>query len=380
MLRKLVLGAVALGTALCLSTTASAITIDTNLGAAGGVISGVNTFDWLPGSAYADGGNQAVINALNNAIDGGNRPVVFDTYYHAKLTAATSAGGTVLWNPPAGVEVTVTARFRESVSAAIVAPGIAIATFAFVDLPANDPAEFLEIYYDTTPDSNALAGTGYNDGRLILKTDLTGAASNFGLTDNFTNIPGTTTGTVPYAGAGPDGFFDVGDLDQAGSDDYAGVDSMHGNGVTSLFANVLDFDGLFFKHAPGDLIFDILTTTQVLPFGSVDPSDAYNLAENVAAAGTVTAGGGEVSQAIAAAVAGVGIGRVNGHNSAVTIPGVFVAGGFPFDTGLGGPDIIFQADASNDFSSVRGVIPEPMTATLSLLSLGGLALVSRRRR
>jgi len=46
--------------------------------------------------------------------------------------------------------------------------------------------------------------------------------------------------------------------------------------------------------------------------------------------------------------------------------------------GLDGPDFIFQADANQSFDLIA--IPEPVTASLSLLGLGALGMAIRRRR
>lgn len=326
----------------------------------------ITGFDWAPGSAYAEAGNQAVANYLNGA---GSTQFVSD--FHAKLAVFLGSGGPI--GTPAAGEYTFTMRLTEKVDAVVVLPnGTAIAAFSHVP----SPVQFFEMYYDATADADPLLGTGYNDGRLIWRGNITGANSNFQTTDNYTR---NGVLSVNQAVVLPDGIVDVGALDQsANGNQVPNTRTVFGTGSTSLFADTVEHDTAFFKVDPGFLTFDIFSTTQALPYGSVDPSDAYGLAAYLGAIGSINPGGGEVSFNINGGIPGAGIGLVNGHLSVTSLGPDWVALPPPVGFGLGGPDIMFQTDASNDFSTT--IIPEPMSAALGLMGLGALALAIRRRR
>lgn len=358
--RNVLVGAVAVAGVGLMGTSASALQFDPD-GLGGGsanLQSNVGGFDFLPGAAYSEFANQAAINVINDLLDDGDPTnnsqgqETFTTYFHAKVSLILDDGGGGLLNPASiGKEITAVARFDEVITLAV--PGTAV--FAYTP----SAGEFLEIWIHDAPDANNLAGTGFNNGELILSADITTATSNFSL---ITNAAGEVIRD---------------DLDTTGDgDQYPNVDSVTGTGSTQLTADTISFSTDHFSAAPGQLIFDLFSTTQTLPFGSVNPSDAF----------VRTAGGAApISFGVGAGVAGVGIGAVNGDTSFISLSAFGANPALPavaplFTARQGGPDIIFQTDASMDLSGPDTFIPEPITASLGMMGLGSLALSVRRRR
>jgi hypothetical protein len=148
---------------------------------------------------------------------------------------------------------------------------------------------FFRLYYDTSLNADPLAGTGFNDGTLILdssaRTDLVGFF-------NFTS-------------GGP------AVLDQFSADDWGGTLTRVGIGAFSTSAEVTSFDASFFPGL-GDELLDLVfaNSSQILPFRETDPS--YQFWD----------GSGFVPS---------DVGAVNG---------------------VDGPDVIVQADANGSFEPV----------------------------
>lgn len=299
----------------------------------------VGSFDWAPGNTVSVDGTTAVTNFLLNEGDGGDRDTSFTTYFHAHL-ATTDVGsppGLGIDGPfPADYEYTVVLGFRESVQQIDFATGKVTTTFDFISGSPN----FFEIYYDDIDgsivdgdlNSNALAGTGYNDGTLVLSGTVVSAGSNFAIhVDDVTGVP------------------TVSDFDQFGANDYPGVTSVEGNGLTdpstggtTALEVEVGFQHSDFFPASISIIALEFSTDQITPFLNVNPSALFWDGTTLFAPdyGTVN-----------------GLAEIDG----------------------GGPDFQFETDGRNTFTATRE-IPEPMTAGLGLIALGGAALAATRRR
>lgn len=295
-------------TRLAVTISAIAVTADSAMaviafdpdGAPGGIaiVESVDSFDWLHGSAYSDGGSQAITNFVSNLFTGGDAPTQSTSYFHAALDSMVTTTGSIFTPTPHGVEFTLVAGFEEDIA------GVDLATnnvsFRLVD---DQPTEFVEIYYDDTPDADALAGTGYNNGMLILRANITDLPSSFFQAS--TNVSSLDT--------------------TADGNQYPTVLTAGGSGTSTFHADVTYTDPAFFKTSPEQLIIDAIGQ---IPFDSVNPSDAFVTSANTG----LGDGPGSTSFNLGAGVPGVGIGQVNGAGPA----------------NGGGPDFIFKLEARLD--------------------------------
>jgi hypothetical protein len=250
----------------------------------------INALDWSVGNAVGIGANQAVQNWLGGSRDPAS--LTFQLRYQANLAVYNRASDNapiapVGINTPTGFEITAVALLYEQVTNVTQSGAFATVSFAPAGAPAGDPAPFFEIWYDSSPDSSNLAGTGFQDGQQILAGSL-----------------GTASGTFTVDGSVPPG-----PLDQfGGTDDRPGQLTVSGIGGTVLdFAVVpLSLDRAFFIDPVLRLDFN---STNSLPFLQTEPSLAFlGYTPN--------------------------LGLVNG-----ALP---IAPG-----GVGGPDVQFQSDGNN---------------------------------
>jgi hypothetical protein len=304
---------------------ASIITVDPDgaLGADGPIL--VNTLDFSPGNSLAVGASPLFPGTP------------FDTLFQATLGNFLNAGGIPVMGTGLNstYEWTVVAGFGEITTSVTPVGTGAVATFALGPSPTG--INFIEIYYDPTPDSSNLSGTGFNDG-------VTSA------------VPGGSDPILRATVVSLNGSFFVPDLtaseplDQNVSDDYPGQLTVRGSGGINITARIDFIDTTFFLDPvinPGTTIdFAFVNTSNIDPFNQADPSDNFVFSPDPAgAAGSTTTSAG----------AGVSLGAING---------------------VSGPDFQFQSDANASLN----LVPEP--SSLLLCGLGAIGLLGRgiRRR
>jgi len=256
-------------------------------------------------------GNSVAVSAAPQAVG-----VPFQLYYQAVIGSFIDNHGNVVV-PPAGSQFTIVAGFKEQITSITPGPNGPTFTFGFVPGAKN----YLEIYANTNPATFAdnSAGTGFNTGHLIL----TGSIFS----------PNPTLGNFSVTSLTPVKFDQ---FDASPPPKFATTMTSPGGGQTTIAATVTSFDPNYFIQPPTILSLNF-TTTNGDPFNQQSPSQLF--VQNPGGPG---------------ALYNPNIGATNGIN---------------------GPDVQFQADASNSFT----VAPEPTGITLLSIGLvsclfGGLSL------
>lgn len=336
-----------MGAACAASISANAAVLFDPDGAGGTGPISVGNLDWGPTSFAAVGSITAIQNWASSGGACAGTSCDFTVYTHARLATINDPNGNPIIPPglnnlPNGYEITLVLSITERVT------GVTGNVANFATLPNS--SSFLQIYYDTTIDSDALTGSGYNDGRLIL----TGSGVQPNQQGSFTAVPVTPPAVPPALDNTIDG------------DQYPGQFTVSGFGTQLAFGMTnLQTDPTFFITQLGAFGVQFANISQQLPFNSVNPSDCFTVTPNAGAPGTVFA------------PSGCDTAHVNGPFSA---QGPAPAGGYVPVIGLvngtiPGPDFVAQTDFNSPLSA-----PEPGSLALLGLGLGGLGLMGKRRR
>jgi len=273
----------------------------------------VAILDWGPDSTLSVGIKQAADNFVANGnSSNGPLPTTYTTYVHSRLSVIRNQSSTDVTPSEiqAGIfEYTMVAGYQQqitSVTGAYGTLGSSIQSAHTGSSGAGVP-NFFEIYFDASPNSDPMTGTGYNDGVLIMSGDVnSGAGSTHRI-----------TGPSPF---GPNFL----PLDGFGDDNYDDIDSVRALGSSQTTITVTQQDDNFVIDKV--LVMSIVNAAIVLNFTQVDPSEAFVFAAGGSTAGQIGNLNGPVT-----AGAGIGIaslGTVNGVN---------------------GPDIQFQNDSTQSF-------------------------------
>ena len=244
----------------------------------------------------------------------------FEVFYHASLQGFSGGNNLLLLiGLGLGREVTVVAKFRERVAS--VNPGTGAVSFEIIDSPDN----FFQIYVDSTPDADEASGTGFNDGDLILHARPSfGAPSGNNFNPDFVNTNQLASNNTQT--------------------------TVTGGGSLNLFAEVISIDSNYLNFDPAlsaTVVLTAVTDGNLNLFPDAPQANIFAFRDTLAS-DSFWDGSGYMTP---------DLGAINGLN---------------------GPDFQFTADASTGF--VDAVVPEPMTASMSLIGLGGLLIGARRRR
>ena len=327
--------AVAVSLALGMGLTMSAhsavpIGIDPDAGAAPNGTIQVGNLDWAVGNALAVGVTQ-----------GSPAGTVFTTYAQARLSNFNNIANVNI--PVVGLntvfEWTYVTGFQEVITQSLNGGQALQFQVNPANLGFNATQNFFQIYR-SAPNSSDLAGTGFNDGTLLLTGHILQGAE---LGQSGFTAAGNVSGPVTAPVFTPL----IQDLDQFGNNDYAAIDSITGTGSSQIKVLIdaindpLSFPGL----SVGMILTLDFNTSQILAYNQTDPSACFwNGAATIGGAGNAALGCANT------------IGAVNG---------------------VSGPNIQFQTDANNSF--IVQQVPEPGVLALLGISLLGLGIARTRK-
>ncbi|HEY2155389.1 MAG TPA: hypothetical protein VGH33_07150, partial [Isosphaeraceae bacterium] len=213
--RATVLGLMACGVAfLAGGRSAEADFLFSPTGTGAGDAQVASVIDPGPGNALAQGGVTAINNFLAGGPAAGN---TFQLYYQAVVSAVFAPNNTAITTGTyAGLnntyQITTVASVTEVVTGVSVIGGQTVATFAVSG--AQSANSYVKFFESPGVTNNSLAGTGFNVGTLIYQASPVADLNGSGL---FANTNGATQ------------LFD-----QHGADNYGGLQSVVGNGSSTI--------------------------------------------------------------------------------------------------------------------------------------------------
>ena len=216
-----------------------------------------NTLDFLPGNLLVED-----LDALSSSPAG---TVSSKLYYQARLglfvdSDGVPLGGTGL-NAPGGYEITAVIEadvVLDSASGSVNVPGGTIAKNIDIEHDPNGTAT-VEFFIDAAQDSNNAAGTGFNNGTVFLRADLSEINTEVNILD--------------------DGLGNaiMGLLDQFNADDFAGQQTFSSTGSTFADGDVTYRDPSFVINPVNIFQFELIDvdSTTSTAFQQVNPSAQF---------------------------------------------------------------------------------------------------------
>jgi hypothetical protein len=298
----------------------------------------------------ARGGNQAVAafgaDLVSGQVTPGSADYQFDVYYQTTIANFVNANGQSR-SVNDGEEYTIIVGFREEVTGLTTAttPNDFTATFTTVSGPT-----WFQMFYDTNANSNALTGSGFQDGRLIMSGDgVRLGDSGLFSTDQDVQNP----------------------LDGFGDNNYPGQDTRNGTGnQTSLVFSNFTTDTSFIGGVT-ELALQFQNLSIGIPFLSVNPMHCFAQAQNATAVGATSSAEVCDTVIVAGPFSAQGDGGLGGY-----VPVIGTINGSVFSDGLN-PDFIA---ATQGFASVTGKVPEPSVLALMGIAFAGLGFARRQKR
>ncbi|MCC6417082.1 MAG: PEP-CTERM sorting domain-containing protein [Gemmataceae bacterium] len=292
---------------------ADVISFDPDGGGATGTLS-VAIFDFSPGNVLADNSVPIPKSPTTNT---------FNVFYQARLSTLNNALNVPIFAPNLnGFEITAVMRFREDGTS----PSPLNATFTG---NPNLTLDRVQLFYDSSQNSNDATGMGFNDGTLFFQATIDQSTGNFTIDNDGQGGPVVVNPFAPNNS--------ISTVKGTGS---ATADALDLQNDPNFIAN-----SAFFPN-PNQLLQSLnFNGNLVTPF-SINASSFFNGADN---SGTPQ------------------LGNVNGFTGAQG----------------GGPDFQFQADANLTFKVLQVEIPEPASILLFGFAIGGVGLaraMARRRK
>lgn len=203
-------------------------------GGSGGGSYEVGSFDFAPGNALS----------YNFALGD-----TWTLYYQASLGSLVNTAGSVIAGTGLNANYEITAVAGISVQTVLTSDNS-----IFFALDPNGSTNFLQLYYDNNVNANPLAGTGYNDGTLIM--DAAAGADLQGVFSVFSDL------VVP--------------LDQFGPNNWAGILSGVGIGAFATSADVTYYNTDFFQLGDQEFLSKMfVNSSQVTPYRQTNPSEQF---------------------------------------------------------------------------------------------------------